>query len=310
MRDLVDFGTDSQSLDRPRLAKAAALAGRQGGPISHGQLLELGLPAGTIKYWLASGRLYCLFRGVYALGHTAVTRKGALMAAVLACGVEAVVSHLTAAWCWGYIKQRPTAVDITVPGRSRRGQEGIRLHLVRSLDQRDITVINGVPITTPERTLLDISEVLPRHQLRLAIDQADRKNSFHPERIEALLARSPGRKGLKPLRTLLSDLEAEPLLRSEIELLFHELCTERDLPIPVTNTKVLGYEVDAWWPEHNLVVEVDSREHHLNGRAFEEDRRRDAELLVAGIRVMRVTYRQLKAKAVVANRLSKLLVAA
>jgi very-short-patch-repair endonuclease len=199
-------------------------------------------------------------------------------------------------------------VDITVPGRSRRGQDGIKLHLVRSLDPRDVTEVNGVPITTPERTLLDIAEVLPMHQLRLAIDQADRRNRFHPEKIEALLARSPGRKGLKPLSTLLSDLQAEPLLRSEIEKLFRELCAEHDLPIPITNTAVNGHEVDAYWPEQRLIVEVDSRKYHLNGKAFEDDRLRDADHLAAGDRVMRVTYRQLKwDRRGVANRLRKAL---
>jgi hypothetical protein len=307
MRDLVDFSADSQLLGRPRLAAVAALATEQGGPVSHAQLLKLGFGEGAIRHWLASGRLHCYLRGVYLLGHEAITSKGRLVAALLACGENAVVSHLSAAWCWGFVKRRPKHVDITVPGRSRKGQEGIELHLVRSLDERDVTQIKGVPITTPERTLLDIAEVLPRHQLRLAIDEADRKNRFHSEKVYELLERSPGRRGQKPLRFLLGNFETEPLLRSEIELLFNELCEEYDLEKPITNTKVNGHEVDAYWPRHNLIVEVDSRKHHLNGRAFEEDRRRDADHLVAGSRVMRVTYRQLKAKAVLANRLRKLI---
>jgi AbiEi antitoxin C-terminal domain len=308
MADVVDFSADSQLLDRPRLSVAAALATKQGGPISHAQLVELGFGEGAIRYWLASGRLYCYFRGVYLLGHTAVTRKGALMAAVLACGDGAVVSHVSAAWCWGFIKKPPGRVDITVPGRRRKGQEGINLHSVRRLDPRDVTEVKGVPITTPERTLLDIAEVLPRHQLRLAVDQADRRNRFDPEQVHQVLTRNPGRKGQKPLRTLLSDLEAEPLLRSEIEKLFRELCEEYDLPIPITNTKVNGLEVDAYWPEQRLIVEVDSREHHLNGKAFEDDRRRDADHLAAGDRVMRITYRQLKwDRSGVAKRLRKAL---
>jgi transcriptional regulator with AbiEi antitoxin domain of type IV toxin-antitoxin system len=294
MADVVGSEWNSHTFNRPPLAYVADFAADQGGPISHAQLLELGVSPDQIKYWSASSRLHCLFRSVYAVGHTALTRKGWLLAAVLACGENAVVSHLTAAWCWRYVKRRPMEVDITVPGRTRTGQDGINLHSVRRLDPRDVTVVKGVPITTPERTLLDIAEILPLHQLRLAIDEADRGNHFHPEKLQQVLQRNPGRRGQKPLRTLLSDLEAEPLLRSEIEKLFRELCHEYDLPIPTTNTEVNGHEVDAYWPEHRLIAEVDSRKYHLNGRAFEDDRRRDADHLAAGYRVMRVTYRQLR----------------
>jgi hypothetical protein len=289
----------------------ARLATQQGGPISHEQLLKLGVKPGAIEYRLASSRLHSVFRGVYALGHEAITPRGTLIAALLACGDEAMVSHLSAAHWWGWWRTTPKDVDVTVPGRSRKGQDGINLHLVRTLDGRDVTTRDGVRITAPPRTLLDLAEVLSLQRLRLVIDEADRRGQFHANKLQELLERSPGRRGQKPLRTLLTDFETEPLLRSELEVLFKDLCDEHALPRPLTNVEVEGHEVDAFWPAQRLIVEVDSRAHHLNGAAFEKDRLRDAELLVAGYVVMRITYRQLKGDpGAVATRIRRLLLGA
>jgi len=270
------------------------MAGRQGGVISHEQLLALGVTPAAIKHQVASGRLYRYFRGVYAVGHMAVSARGRLLGALMSYGPEAVISHRSCAWWCGYWTPEPDEIDVTVPGRGRRGQRGIRLHLVRKLDPRDVTTRAGVTVTTPERTLLDLAEVTTAQRLRLAIDEADRLGLWRPDKVEATLKRSPGRRGHKPLRVLLSDLHAEPLLRSELEGTFVNLCDSQRLPHPITNTDVDGYEVDAFWPDHNLVVEVDSRKHHLNGKAFEDDRLKDAELVAAGYRVIRVTHRHLK----------------
>jgi very-short-patch-repair endonuclease len=269
------------------------MATRQGGPISHRQLVAFGVGPATIQHWLRRGSLHQLYRGVYALGHQAITPMGRLIAALLACGPAAAISHQTGAWWCGFWKAEPSEIDVTVPGRSRSGQPGIRLHLVRTLDPRDITTRAGVKVTTPERTLLDLAEVTTAQRLRLAIDEADRLGLWRPDRVEAMLKRSPGRRGLSPLRRLLSDLEAEPLLRSELERLFNDLCDKHRLPRPIANTEAGGYEVDALWPGERLIVEVDSRRFHLNGHAFEDDRLKDAELVAAGYRVIRVTYRQL-----------------
>jgi len=270
------------------------VATRQGGPIAHHQLVRLGVAPAVIQQWLRRGRLHRLYRSVYALGHQAITPKGRLVAALLACGPGAAISHQTCAWWCGFWKPEPDLIDVTVPGRSRKGRPGIRLHLVRTLDPRDITTRSGVLVTTPERTLLDLAETTTTQRLRLAIDEADRLGLWRPDRVKATLTGSPGRRGRKPLRVLLSDLDAEPLLRSGLEALFTSLCDEQQLLRPIMNAEVEGYEVDAFWPEYRLIVEVDSREFHLNGRAFEDDRLKDAELVARGYRVIRVTYRQLK----------------
>jgi Protein of unknown function (DUF559) len=287
----------------------ARLATAQGGAVSREQLRGLGVSNDAIDYGVRLGRLHCVFRGVYALGHEALTPKGRLTAAVLACGPEAAISHRSAAIWWGFWRgPQPQGVEVTVPGRSRKGQRGLDLHLVRGLDPRDRTMRHGVPITKPARTFLDLAETVPLWRLRLAIDEGDRRGLFDPDAVHRLLRRSPGRKGLKPLGLLLGNLRDEPLIRSELELLFAELCDAHDLPRPQTNVEVMGHEVDALWPAQRVIVELDSRAFHLNGAAFERDRRRDAILLAAGYRVMRVTHRQLREEpAAVARRLLSLL---
>jgi very-short-patch-repair endonuclease len=286
----------------------AEIAFSQGGIISHRQLSALGLAPRTIRNWAASGRLHRRFRGVYALGHEAITAKGRVMAPVLAYGDEAVISHRSGGDWWEIAPTSRVPVDLTVPGRSKAGQDGIDLHLVRSLDPRDVTEHEGVPITTIPRTLLDLAEVVPRRRLKAAVEEADRRGLFDGNAVHELLARSPGRHGLKPLRDLLSDFVSEPLLRSELERAFWELCDSYAVARPLTNVVLLGYEVDAYWPQARLVVELDGYEYHGHRAAFEADRERDAVLLLAGYRVVRITYRQLTRKPeAVAKLLNRLL---
>jgi hypothetical protein len=276
--------------------------------VSRGQLLQLGVTADAIKSWLRSGRLYCVFRGVYALGHRAITAKGRVLAPVLVYGDGAVISHRSAADWWGFSRTSRVPVDVTVPGRSKARQRGIDLHLVRTLDPRDLTEHEGVPITTVARTLLDLAEVVPRRKLKAAVEEADRRGDYDGFAVNELIARSPGRHGLKPLADLLSDFTYDELSRSELEALFFDFCQEHGIAEPSMNRKIAGYTVDAHWPGTNLIVEIDSRTFHLTPKAFEEDRERDAQLLLAGYRVVRITYRQLtRQPATVAQRLKTLL---
>jgi very-short-patch-repair endonuclease len=229
------------------------------------------------------------------------------MAPVLAYD-KAILGYRSAASWRGILRSARSKVDIIVPGRSKSGQPGIDLHQVRSLDPRDVTLHDGVPTTTVARTLLDLAEVVPLRQLERAVNEAERLRVFDGFELQELLARSQGRRGLKPLRVLLADFRPEPTLRSEMERLFWQMCHDRGLPEPVMNGEVEGFEVDAHWPGTNLIVELDSYGYHLNRKAFEADRERDAVLLLAGYRVVRITYWQLKKQpATVAQRLSRLL---
>lgn len=213
------------------------LATEQHGVVAVWQLQRLGFSKQRIARWVAAGRLHRLHRGVYAVGYRRVSAKGRWMAAVLACGPDAVLSHRTAIALWDLRPRTSGPVDVTIPGRSKRGRKGIRVHNVRALAAPDRTVIDGIPVTSLPRTLLDYAEVAHRQQLRLALEAAERRQRLDARAIEELLARSPGRR---------------------------------------------------------LIVEVDSWDFHRSRSAFEDDRRRDAKLQLAGWRVLRVTDWQMK----------------
>jgi hypothetical protein len=220
----------------------------------------------------------------------------------------AVIGYRSASAWRGILTSARSKVDIIVPGRSKAGQPGIDLHQVRSLDPRDVTTHEGVPITTVARTLLDLAEVVPPRVLKRAVEETDRQGLFDGFAMEELLSRSHGRRGLKPLRVLLADFAYDPLSASELEAIFFDTCRDHGLPIPTMNAFIEGFRVDAHFPGTNLIVELDSVGFHLNRKAFEDDRERDAVLLLAGYRVIRITYQQLtKHPAAVAERLSRLL---
>jgi very-short-patch-repair endonuclease len=293
MGDVVDFLHDSHVKDQPRARKVAELAGLQGGVVSRRQLHELGFGRGAIAHWLSSGRLHRVHTGVYSVGHRVLGNTGRLTAAVLASGPSAVVSHRSAADWWRIRSTSRRPVDITVPGRSRGRRPGIDLHLVRALDPLDVTTRDGIPVTTLERALLDLAEVAPKHHVARAIEESERLRLFNLTKLEELLSRSPGRRGQKPLRAILTDAVLEPRSRSDLESDFLQFCHDRDIPKPVVNTLVEGFEVDMAWPDQRLIVELDGYETHGTRRAFEGDRRRDATLQLAGQRTIRVTHRWL-----------------
>jgi very-short-patch-repair endonuclease len=296
--------TKSQTGDRD----IAELADRQHGVVAVWQLLELGVGLGAIKYRLAQGRLYFVHTGVYAVGRRKLGWKGVVMAAVLACGPEAVLSHRSAARLWGIRPDNRRDVDVTVPSRGAHRRRGIQPHSVRKLDPRDVTVIDGVPVTTLPRTLLDLAEVVPKSHVIRAMTEAERQRIIDMRALEEAMARSPGRRGLKPLREILTDAVIEPGTREEFEHAFVEFCHAAGLPKPQVNTLVEGYEVDVVWRKNQLIVELDSWAFHRHRKAFEDDRERDIVLALAEYRVIRVTWRQLtRQPAKLAKRLTTLL---
>ena len=160
--------------------------------------------------------------------------------------------------------------------------------------REDRTVVDRIPVTTIARTILDLAEVLNLRQLRAILEQAERIRLFDLNDIEATIARNPGRRGIKPLRALLKDaVDLAPESRLALERAFLDFCKLHDIPRPHINTAVAGYEVDACWPDHRLVVELDSRTFHATRAAFERDRQKDAAVQLADYRVVRITYREL-----------------
>jgi Transcriptional regulator, AbiEi antitoxin/Protein of unknown function (DUF559) len=265
----------------------AALAARQHGVVSRAQLRIAGVHDRAIDRRIASGRLHVVHRGVFAVGHPVMTREGRWMAAVLAAGKDAVLSHATAAGAWNLRPPGAGAIHVTVPGNPGRSrQRGIRIHRSRSLAPADTTSHLVIPITTPLRTLIDLATVLEPLPLEQALDQADQHGLIDfaelrarplPRSLQAVLARYPGRS----------------FTRSELEDRFFALCDKHNLPRPLNNTIIEGEEVDFVWRAKRLIVEVDGYGYHRSPSRFESDRERDVMLTLAGWQVMRFTWTQL-----------------
>jgi len=275
-------------------AAIAAVAGRQHGLVDRGQLLALGLTAGAIGHRLSLGRLHRVHLGVYAVGHPAVSRRGRWLAAVLACGSDAVLSHRSAAALWGLSPTARADADVSTTVGRRHSRPRIAVHRVRALPPADRSVVDGIPVTSVARTLLDLADVVSPQVLQRALETAERERRLDLRALDELCARSPGRHGLRGLRRALAAFDpAAAETRSELERQFLARCRTAGLPPPAVNTHVAGFEVDMAWPAKRLVVELDGHAFHANRQAFERDRVRDAALQLEGFRVIRVTHRRL-----------------
>jgi hypothetical protein len=272
----------------------ADLATKQHGVVAHRQLIRIGFATDAIDYRLAAGRLHRVHKGVYAVGRPSLEVHGRWMAAVLACGRGAMLSHLDAAALWDLLPITGREIHVTAR-RSRSGAPGIRVHRVRALHAEDRARIDGIPVTSLARTLLDSAEVRP-DQLERAFEEAERRRVLDVRAIERLCARANGRRGVRPLRGMIAS-EATPGTsdtRSELERRLLGLCMETELPLPAMNVMVEGFEVDAFWPSARLAVELDGFEFHRTRAAFERDRKRDAALQLAGHRIIRLTHRRME----------------
>jgi len=225
------------------------------------------------------------------------------MAAVLACGPAAVLGHRSAAALWGIDSRWRTPIEVSAP--TERRHQGVRVHCTRTLTRHDVTVHYGIPVTAVARTLLDLAAVLDDKALARAVNDAQLKCRLRLDDLAQLIARSPGRSTSR-LRTFVDRHDAPT--RSVFEDAFLSFVDRYGLPRPRVNEDVAGYEVDVLWPEHKLVVELDSRAYHDSEQPFERDRNKDADLLTAGYSVLRVTWRRLKdAPTLEARRLAVLL---
>jgi very-short-patch-repair endonuclease len=216
-----------------------------------------------------------------------LTPLGRMMAAALACGPSAVLSHRSAAPLWAI---RPTAratFDVTVPRGSARSRPGIQVHQATVIDA---TTVDAIPCTTVARTLVDLAEVVPPYAVENAIDRAEQLQLFD---LHALQRAMRGRHSARVLAAILAGYKGEPRTKNDFEALFLALCRQHGFPEPQVNVMVEGVERDFVWRAHRLIVETDGRETHDTTRAFEEDRRRDQIAIAAGWTVLRFTWRQL-----------------
>jgi len=195
---------------------------------------------------------------------------------------------------YGLLATGQTRVDVTVAANHARQRPGLRVHVTRAFHPEDVTNLDGVPVTTVARTIVDLASVLTKTQLLRVLEQAQRSNQLNLLAVVRALDRRGHAKGARQLRELLAEYVGAPETKSELEDLFLDFVKRTGLPRPQLNVKLAGIEVDVYWPRFGLVVELDSRGFHLNPRVFESDRLRDARLQRLGVRVLRITWKRLK----------------
>lgn len=252
--------------------QVALIAEDRNGVIRIDQLLAIGLTRNAVSRRVAAGHLHALYRGVYSVGHRALSREGEWTAAVAACGRGAVLSHLAAACLWKFLKwDESWPIDVTVPSSSghRRGKPGIRLHRSSTLSARDITERSGIPVTNVPRLLHDLPRVATAAEFRQVTRQAE----------------------IAGWRNALPNGHVPN--RSDLELLMFGLCRRHRLPVPQTRVRIGPYELDFLFAQARLVIETDGWETHGTRQAFEDDREREVELKLLGYDTHRFTWRQI-----------------
>jgi len=268
------------------------LAATQHGVVTRAQLLAAGVTLATLNRRIACKLLVPLHRGVYAVG-LPVSEQGRAMAALLACGVDAAVSHQTAAALRKFAPADNTdsPVHVILSSGDRR-RPGIRIHWIRDIRPDEITTVDGIRQTTPARTLLDLAATVTTRDLEKATVEALGMRLTTPAELGEMVKRHPAHRGSARLRALLGSAEST-VTRSRAERLFLELVRKAGLHPPETNASVAAFEVDAVWRSEKLIVEIDGKAFHATSGRVAADRRRDFALAAAGYRVIRITWHQL-----------------
>lgn len=269
------------------------LVRRQHGVVDRRQLLGLGYTAKAIRHRVAQGRLFPLYRGVYAVGRLELNREGRWMAALLACGEGAMLSHHSAAALWRFGIEKEGMIDVSVLRHCKVRRAGIRVHDRPGLWGRDLGTRNRIPVTRPVKTFLDIALELPENRLERAINEADKRDVIDPDALRKALDDHPGEPGVRPLRRIL-DKHTFRLADDELELLFRPLAAAAGLPVPLTKEIVNEFEVDFYWPDLGLVVETDGWRYHRTPAAQTRDALRSQTHTAAGLTPLRFSHYQVK----------------
>jgi len=276
------------------------LATIQEGIVNDAQLVTLGLSRKAIQRRVESARLQRIHRGVYAVGHRALSPRARSRAAVMACGPGALLSHRSAAVLWGLMRCSQTRSEVTVPGDRARRIPGVQTRVSGRLAPQDRTVCEGIACTSVPLTLLNVAAVENRRRLERACDEAEVQRRFDLAAIEELLGRSRGCRGADRLRSVLEEHAiGTTLTRSVLEERMLELCRASGVPPPLVNEPVMGgsgrwHDVDFLWKEQRVIIETEGGAFHSTRRAVERDRRREADLVRMGCRVLRVTWSQIE----------------
>jgi very-short-patch-repair endonuclease len=270
----------------------------QYGVVTRSQLLKAGLSPEAIRHRLRRGRLYSLHRGVYAVGRPEVPRKGRWLAAVLACGTGAALSFGSAAALWG-IERELERIEVSLPRARRKRHPGILAHRPLRLEDSEIRVVDGIPVTDPVRTLIDLASLLPRSRLEAAINAADRLDLVKEVQLHSRLGQqaSPEPAGVAKLRRVL-DRDSFTITDSELERRFLVIAKQAGLPRPETGVWLNGFKVDFHWPCLGLIVETDGLTYHRTASQQARDRRRDQAHTAAGLTTLRFTNAQVRNESV------------
>lgn len=261
--------------------------------IARRQLLCLGFSSEAIKHRVAVGRLHPVHRGVYSVGRPSLNQHGRWMAAVLACGDGAVLSHSSAAALWRIGFEKRSLIELSLPSHSDRRRPHLRIHRRPSLRPRDVTAEYGIPATTPVQTLIDMTPRLDRTGVERMINEADKYNLTHPPELRAALDARTGEAGVAQLRHIL-DRRTFRLTKEELERRFLPLAAKAGLPVPLTGQWVNEFEVDFYWPDLRLVVETDGLRYHRTPAEQARDRLRDQAHTAAGLVPLRFTHEQVR----------------
>jgi very-short-patch-repair endonuclease len=268
------------------------LATRQHGVVSNDQLRSLGLDRSAIRRRVASGYLRRIHHAVYLVGHGTLTNLGKYIAAVLACGPHAALSHRSAGAHWG-LWAHSGQPSVVVPHGRRALPRGIEVHRSRMLTPRDVTRLDGIPVTSVARTLLDLAAVASPRELARLVDRAERLQVFDLRAVDEVLGRARGRRGARALRAAVADWRPRGT-RSELEDRLADLVDASALDQPLYNVLVEAergrYEVDVLWQRQRVIVELDGFAYHRTRRDRERDAEKDADLELAGYRVVHVTW--------------------
>ncbi len=283
----------SEGRDYKRSRAAWELAGRQHGVIARRQLLALGFNGREIEHRVARKRLHLVLRGVYAVGWPGLTPKRRWMAAVLACGEGALLSHRSAAALWEIATEERSVIDVSLTRRAELKRRGLRVRGRPSLTSERITTHDGIPITTPLQTLIDLATELAPIKVERAVNEADKRDLIDPETLRGELERYVGEPGVKALRTVL-DKRTFRLSDSDLEVLFRPIAVEAGLPLPLTKQIVNGFEVDFYFPTLGLIVETDGLRYHRTPSTQTRDARRDRAHVLAGMTPLRFTHYEIK----------------
>lgn len=259
--------------------------------VTRAQLLGLGLGSDSIKHRISRGRLHPLWRGVYAVGRPEVDQRGRWTAAVLSCGPDALLSHRSAAALWGLMRASRDEIHVAIPRTAVRRRPGIRVHRLADLSPERWRRVDGIPVTDPVSTLVDLASVAVEWRVERAINEADRLDLVDPETLRAAIEALPPTPGMACMRRLLG---CDALTDSGLERKFLALVRAAGLPRPETQAELNGYRVDFYWPHWGLVVETDSWRHHRTPGEQATDHRRDQAHTAAALTTLRFAESQIR----------------